>query len=235
MRTLLAPIYTLYVFLVIAALWIGHFPLTLVLPRVEQRRALARGAMRLAFRLIGCPIRTKGFENLPEGPAIVVANHGSYLDGPLMNALLPTKYAFVIKAEASRTPVIGWYLRRINALFIERSNPWAAGRDGNRLFAATQEGQSLGMFPEGGFSHEDRLKRFKPGAFVAAARANMPVVPAAISGTRRIMHPDKQTLWPSKISVTFLAPLQPANADREAADALRKSAQEQIESTIQRD
>ncbi|HLK71640.1 MAG TPA: 1-acyl-sn-glycerol-3-phosphate acyltransferase, partial [Steroidobacteraceae bacterium] len=72
-----------------------------------------------------------------------------------------------------------------------------------------EQGKSLVFFPEGTFSREVGLLHFHIGAFAAAARANLPIVPLAISGTRRCLSPG--TAWPApgRIEVRAL-PVIPA-------------------------
>ena len=50
-------------------------------------------------------MRAHGIERLPDGACIIVANHASYVDGPLLFACLPPRFGFVIKKEASRIPL----------------------------------------------------------------------------------------------------------------------------------
>ncbi len=98
--------------LAIALLLLVTLPI-LALPRLESRRAAAGAFGRAFFLLAGLPVRTVGHERLPSATCIIVANHASYLDGPLLFSCLPPRFGFVIKKEASRLPIAGFMLTRL--------------------------------------------------------------------------------------------------------------------------
>jgi len=105
----------------------------------------------------------------------------------VMKAALPARFSFVIKKEVSRVPLGGLLLQRIGSEFIERFNRHAAATDARRLMKVAESGQALVFFPEGTFFEEPGVNKFHSGAFAIAARANLPVVPVAIQGTRRML------------------------------------------------
>jgi 1-acyl-sn-glycerol-3-phosphate acyltransferase len=156
----------------------------------------------------------------------VVANHESYLDGVLLAATLPPVFGFVIKREMHGVPGAGWLLTRIGAQFVARNNGHGSKRDALRVLRSASSGQALAFFPEGTFKPEPGLLPFHNGAFVAAQRAGLPVVPLVIHGTRRCMPPRLPLPFPGRISVTALAPIA-HRAERDAA-ALRAEARAAI-------
>ena len=117
----------------------------------------------------------------------MVANHASYLDGVVMTAALPPRFGFVIKREMNGVPFAGLLLRRIGSEFVERFNRHKGASDARRVLRTAASGHSLVFFPEGTFTSEVGLGKFHTGAFAIAARADCPVVPAVILGTRRNM------------------------------------------------
>ncbi|MGH8222329.1 MAG: lysophospholipid acyltransferase family protein, partial [Woeseiaceae bacterium] len=172
--------------LTIPLLLVAAVPI-LVLPRLEQRRAAARAVCRMFFRLCALPIRAIGMERLPAGACIIVANHASYIDGPLLFACLPPRFGFVIKKEAARLPLAGLLLKRLGHHFVERRNRHESGSDARRILRSVEQGHAIAFFPEGTFSAERGLARFHGGAFAAAVRANVPVAPVVIRGTRHVL------------------------------------------------
>ncbi|HWB98220.1 MAG TPA: lysophospholipid acyltransferase family protein, partial [Bryobacteraceae bacterium] len=156
-------------------------------PGRQSRRRLARSLARLLFRLMGVPLSVRGLGQLPHEPCIVVANHASYLDGPLLTAILPPRFGFVIKREITRAPLVGRLLTRLGSEFVERFDKHAARNDASRLIQLARAGASLGVFPEGTFMADPGLRNFHLGAFIAATRAGIPVVPVVIRGTRTIL------------------------------------------------
>jgi 1-acyl-sn-glycerol-3-phosphate acyltransferase len=193
-------------------------------PGRQRRRRMARHAARLLFRLMGAPLAIQGLEHFPAQACIVVANHASYLDGPLLAAVLPPRFGFVIKREIVRTPLAGRLLVRLGSEFVDRFDKRAARSDASRLIQLARSGASLGIFPEGTFKAEPGLGNFHLGAFMAATRAGIPVVPVVIRGTRGILPADTLLPRAGRISVEILPALFPQGARGEDARALRDAA-----------
>ena len=148
-----------------------------MVPFADLRHRLAAAASRAIFILGGIPARCEGLKNLPEGNAVVVANHASFVDGMLLKGYLPYQYSFVIKGEMRNIPVAHFLLRRSGSKFVERHEQTGSSRDARKIVKAALEGESLAFFPEGTFRREPGVGRFRAGAFVAAIRGDLPVVP----------------------------------------------------------
>jgi 1-acyl-sn-glycerol-3-phosphate acyltransferase len=202
--TLPSVAYGLYAWVLFVALAAAVVPLLLLTPGLSRRRALVRAVGRSVLKLTGMRVRVRGLERVA-APCVVVANHTSYLDGVVLQAVLPPSFSFVIKREMSAVPLAGTLLRRIGAEFVERQDRLRGARDARRLLRNALRGQALVFFPEGTFSAEIGLLRFHIGAFAAAARADLPVVPIAIRGTRACLPPDRFLPHPGRIEVEVLA------------------------------
>ncbi|HKD54070.1 MAG TPA: lysophospholipid acyltransferase family protein [Steroidobacteraceae bacterium] len=193
--------------------------LLLVLPGVTLRRAAARCAARVFLLLAGMPLTVRFAERLPPGQCVVVCNHASYLDGIVLTAALPSRFAFVIKREMAAVPLAGAVLRRLGSEFVERFNRQRGARDTRRVLRNALQGHALVFFPEGTFTPRPGLMKFHIGAFVAATRAGCPVVPAVLRGTRRAL-PSRGLPRPGPIVMEILAPIAPgpANSDHSAPE-----------------
>jgi len=196
---------------------------------LARRRGLIRRVARLTLALAGIRLTTQGFPGLPPS-CVIVANHCSYLDGVVLAALLPARFGFVIKREMSAVPLAGLLLRRIGVEFVERRARHQVLRDTRRLLRQAQLGESLVFFPEGTFSHEVGLLHFHIGAFAAAARANLPVVPLAIQGTRRCLPPGRAWPAPGRIEVRVLPPIPALPAAAAGSEAQGQRARQLRES-----
>lgn len=185
------------------------FALVLLPLGITARRHMAHLAAQAFFRLAAMPVRLLDAEHLPAGPCVVVANHASYLDGVVLKAALPARFSFVIKKEVSHVPLAGFVLRRIGSEFVDRFNRHAGGLDARRLIKAADAGQALAFFPEGTFLAQPGLSKFHTGAFAIAARAELPIVPIAIRGTRRILPSGRFLPRPGRIHIQVLPPLGP--------------------------
>jgi len=180
-------LFGIYAWIVFAICVLAAIVFTLVLPGLDRRRRWVTVCAWLPFRLTGITTRVRGLEKIPAGECVVVANHASYLDGVLLQGYLPPRFSYVIKGEMGRIPVVSLLLRRIGSKFVERFDASGSVRDARQLLKAATAGESLAFFPEGTFVAEQGLGRFRAGAFAAAIKAGVPVVPVVISGSRRIL------------------------------------------------
>lgn len=147
------------------------------------RRAFATALMLVADH------RIIGREHIPPyGPFIVVANHLSLVDPPLISHVLPMPVTFLAKEEALRSPLTGPFARAWRAIPVRRGEPdlWAI----RQALAVLAAGGVLGLFPEGTRSRNHRLQVGQPGAALLAVRSGAPILPIAITGTEQIFR------WP---------------------------------------
>ena len=231
-RLLTAPlrlIYGIYAIAAFLALALCALLATLVLPGVQRRRAAARAAARAFLWVAGMPLTVKSLERVPEGQCVVVSNHVSYIDGVVYTALLPPRFGFVIKREMNNVPLIGFFLRRLGHEFVERFDRRRGASDARRVLRAAVGGNSLVFFPEGTFSRVPGLLKFHSGAFMTAARAGCPVIPATVKGTRVTLSPRSTWPCPGRIVVEFLPPITATSGKSDvAAVELRERAREVI-------
>lgn len=216
-------IYGVYCWLVFLVFALVCLNILIVMPGLGRRRAIARFTARAVFVAWGVRLRISGTERLPAERCIVVANHASYLDGLVMTAALPPRFAFVIKKEMDRVPLASLLLRRIGSEFVDRHNRHKGAMDARRVLRRAAEGQSLVFFPEGTFSTRPGLLRFHTGAFATAFRAGCTVVPTVIRGTRKVLHSRAAIPTPALVTIEVLAILEPL-AHAEAAAHLRDNA-----------
>lgn len=202
--------------------------IAILVPGKEQRQRLAALACRMVFVIPRIQVNAVGLDKLPDGSCVVVANHASYIDGVLLKGYLPARFNFVIKGEMRNIPVAHFLLRRAGAKFVERNKHAASARDARQIVKAAQEGESLGFFPEGTFRKELGVGRFRPGAFVAAVRGNMPVVPVAISGTRYMLPSGR--IMPRRIPLKFeiLPAIRPEDPQFSDSRVLAETARQRI-------
>jgi 1-acyl-sn-glycerol-3-phosphate acyltransferase len=226
-RRLLRAAHGVFAWLAFLAAALLALPLLALLPPLRWRRALVRGVARLTLASAGMRVAIRGVASLPH-PSVVVANHASYLDGVVLTACLPPDFGFVIKREMNSVPLAAWLLRLIGAEFVERRGRGAKARDALRVMRLAARGHALVFFPEGTFGRCPGLLPFHRGAFAAAARAGLPVVPTVIRGTRACLAPGTLLPRAGRIEVQFLAAIVAADTSRRAATLLRATARERI-------
>jgi 1-acyl-sn-glycerol-3-phosphate acyltransferase len=178
-----------------------------VLYRILKPCAVA--LMRLLFRL-----EVHGREHVPAaGPVLLVSNHVSVLDPPLVGGASPRELHFMAKEELFRIPLFGRLISSLNARPVRRD-----GSDSRALKAAVRllgEGRALLVFPEGTRGVEGRLGDGKPGAGMLAVMSGAQVVPVYVSGSGRALPPGRMVPRPAKVRVRFGPPLHFKSADGE--------------------
>jgi 1-acyl-sn-glycerol-3-phosphate acyltransferase len=197
--------------------------LAVLLPRLAWRRRAATVLARAFVAASGLPVQASGTEHFPAtGPLIVVANHASYVDGPLLITCLPVRCNFVAKRELAGSPAVGLLLRGIGTRFVERFDVEASVEAAQELKGRATQGESLAFFAEGTFRRESGLREFHLGAFVAAVSAGIPVVPVALRGTRSVLRDGQWLPRRSLIQIIVMPPLLPDGRDWTAALRLRE-------------
>jgi 1-acyl-sn-glycerol-3-phosphate acyltransferase len=177
--------YGVYAWLALLLITLPTCVVLAVTPGVERRRRVARAGARLFFGAIGSPVRVEGTAVEPHYPCVIVANHASYLDGIILTAALPAGFTYLIKHQMKRVPIASFVLRRLGSAFVDRSSHGDRHRTARTMLTLASQGVGLGFFPEGTFDAAPGLKPFQLGAFTAAARASLPVVPVVIYGSRQ--------------------------------------------------
>lgn len=154
-----------------------------------------------------------GLENFrPDMPLIVVANHLSFLDMPLM-ATLPWKMKWVSKKEIFEIPVVGWLMRMAGHISIDRGST-KAFESLRSSYHYLENGIPVMIFPEGTRSRNGSIKPFKRGAFVLASEGNYHILPIAIHGTFNLMKPDTWRLnLKGNLILSILPPVNPVDFD----------------------
>ena len=195
-----------------AALIIVVIPCTILLcitPGIMRRRRLVRASARLVCWLAGSTVRRTGWKLPPGYACIVVANHSSYLDGIVLTAALPARFAFLIKREMASVPVAGFVLKQIASEFVDRRNPTDRHRMARRLVETAHKGWTLAVFPEGTFDETSGLSHFHTGAFAAAVSGGLPILPIVIHGARTKMPSGVKLPRPGPVGIHVCDPLNP--------------------------
>ncbi|HYB43849.1 MAG TPA: AMP-binding protein [Candidatus Methylomirabilis sp.] len=206
--------------------------LWLALATTRSRRAADRVVKlwcRVVLRLAGCAVRIEGLPHLESGaPAILAANHASYLDVVVLLAALPSGIRFVAKRELLRMPFVSTAIARSGHLTVERGHMSRSVADAAHVTAALREGNSVLVFPEGTFAGPPGILPFRLGAFKSAVETGRPVVPIAIRGTRDILPAGRWLPRPGPATVAIGRPLLPDGSDWPAMVRLRDRARADI-------
>jgi len=127
--------------------------------------------LKLFFRF-----KVEGLENLPKKTNfIVIANHASFMDPLVIAAAIPKKIHCISMRALYRVPFLKWALKKLEAL--------PAGKASEKAVEYLMKNKIVGLFPEGGCSHDGVLKDFRRGVALLAIKTGRPIIPCAILGT----------------------------------------------------
>jgi len=146
-----------------------------------------RYLFNLAFSLF--PKKLNGKENLPEsGSFIIAANHSSVLDGFLIELYISrftnSCIHFIAKEKYYNNPLSSFILETSGAIKLESKEPAIAFLLAQKLL---ENGEIVGIFPEGTRSYDGKLKQAKRGVAGLALKANVPIVPVGMVNTNKIL------------------------------------------------
>ena len=201
-----------------------------LLPGGERRAAAVMRRWGRAFaRIGGWKVSVSGLELLPAGGAVLVSNHQSLADIPLIVASVPGDVRFVAKKELGRIFLFGRAMTAAGNLLVDRADR----RDAVRMMREAQErlsrGERIVLFAEGTRSPDGSIGDFKTGAFRIAAAAGVPVVPLFIDGGRFALPKGTLRIRPARMTVRLLPPIPPGVAGGEPQPAeLARLAREAI-------
>jgi len=195
---------------------VSDLPPILTKPTLGYRSAWA--STRLWYSLYFRE-RFEGRQHIPaRGGVVVLSNHQSFLDIPLLSHAVPRHVSFVARDSLAQFKPLAWLMRSCGAVLIKRGAPDRAAL--REMVAHLEQGDVLAIFPEGTRTPDGSVQEFRAGALVAARMAGVPIVPCGIRGAFEAL-PRQATLpRPFKIAARFGAPIDSGRADAlEAARA----------------
>lgn len=149
----------------------------------------------------------KGIENIPsKGAALLVSNHVSLLDGPLLAVISKRRLSAFAKKSVFGSRIKLWYLKAMGGIPVQSES---INRElltkTTRLF---NNGGILMIFPEGKISYSGELGEFKDGFIKIAAQFNVPIIPVAIKGTEKSLNKNQRFPKPAKVEVIYDKPIK---------------------------
>lgn len=150
---------------------------------------VARFWARSLLWIVGVRVAVEGLEKLDaSGHYVFCGNHLSYMDTPVVLSNIPVQFRFLAKQGLFQIPFLGTHLTQAGHVPVTRGDPRAAIKTMTHAAEIlNQRAVSLLVFPEGGRSFDGVLQPFKEGAAYIAIKAQVPLVPIAVIGTREVL------------------------------------------------
>ena len=208
------PLRTVLAWAIVVAVTVVLSVAAVVLGAVPTLRrytfSILRTWARLCLWAADCPLQVEGqLPRLEEGPFVVMANHQSALDIPVVLAAVPSSWRLAIWGKRSlfAIPFLGWSMRAAGMVPIDRSRRSTAPQVFHISLRLLRSGRCVLVFPEETYGPGDELLPLQRGGFLVAAKARVKVVPLSIRGTRRALAPGHWWLAPQPVSAQFHQPL----------------------------
>ena len=164
--------------------------------------------------------------------AVYASNHTSYMDTPVIFGALPFQFRILAKKELWPIAFIGWYLDRSGQIPIDTANPHATMSSLAGGVKALRAGMPLFVFPEGGRTETGALKPFLSGAAYLAIRAQVPLVPIALSGVYDLLPIHTRHLYPGELTVNVGEPIETKGMTVRQTDELNAKLRAAIEGLL---
>lgn len=153
--------------------------------------------------------------NVPaSGPVILASNHASFMDPPLIGAATRREINYLARESLFRFPVLGWILKAVNAVPVDREGGGAAGL--RAIFDRLLKGGAIILFPEGTRTPDGSLRQAKSGIGLTVIKSDAPVLPVRVFGTFEAFSRHHSFPRPRKVAVKFGRPMDFAALRAEA-------------------
>lgn len=197
-------------------------------PRTCDERLDAWSRQLLADAKI--ELRVTGLEHATKGENFVVmSNHQSLYDIPVLFQALRRRIRMVAKRELFRVPVWGRAMRAAGFIEVDRENHERAVESLRRAAEAIEGGTDVWISPEGTRSRDGSLQAFRKGGFHLALDAGARILPVSIEGTRSVLQAGGYTVHPgATVSVTLHAPVDSRLYSVDTLEALMARVREAI-------
>ncbi|MFC1877676.1 lysophospholipid acyltransferase family protein [Thermodesulfobacteriota bacterium] len=190
---------------------------------------VARAWARSILFVSGIHVHVNGLENLNVGGScILMPNHQSNFDIPVLLGCLPVQFRWLAKAELFKIPIFGRGMRGCGYISIDRSNRKSAFQSLAEAATKIRNGVSVLIFPEGTRSWDGKIQPFKKGGFVLSVDAGVPIVPIVIFNTWSIMPKGRLRIRTQSVRMDILAPIPTSGYTRETKDDLMDSVRNTI-------
>lgn len=189
---------------------------------------------RLSCAIVPIRVTLTGKKNYTRHqPYVVVANHQSMADIPVIHGFMGLNIKWIMKQELRKIPIFGIACHYLGCIFIDRSHRDAAIQSIHRARKYLSPKASVLFFAEGTRSRTGKVHPFKKGAFVFARETKLPILPVTIKNSYQILPPDSLDLVPGSIDIIVHRPVYILATDPDRMDEVIESVRSTIAAPLQ--
>jgi 1-acyl-sn-glycerol-3-phosphate acyltransferase len=226
MRTIIVLIFYVVLVVLLTPVLLVFWPLGIRKPLLE----VGKWAMGLSRRILGLRIEVSGLENIDcDQNYVFMANHLSFLDGPLLFYLIPQPVRVILKKSIFRIPVVGAGMRFVGFIPVDRKRASGGKKSIDEAARLMKEkNYSFLVFPEGTRSRDGHIQAFKRGGFFLAITSQAPILPISVKGTFELMPKRNFFVKRGVVKVFFHPPIKTAGLRLDDMSALIEQARQVI-------
>jgi 1-acyl-sn-glycerol-3-phosphate acyltransferase len=226
-------------FLRSAAVWLGIVLATILFgvpaiaaafvpPRGDWFLLFARGWARTILAFSGVRVTVRHAERFPRESVVLASNHESYADVLVILANVPMQVRFLAKRSIFRIPILGWSIRAAGFVPVDRGDSTRGAAAVETALQRLTSGRSLVVFPEQTRSRTGELGVFKKGAALLALKAQRPLLPIGIAGTRGVLPRGGWNMSPGPVALVIGEPLEVAGKSVKDRDGVMRLLRERV-------
>jgi 1-acyl-sn-glycerol-3-phosphate acyltransferase len=191
-------------------------------PYSKFNNSVTRAWARVIVFVLGTKLIIEGSENIKKDKSyVVVANHQSQIDIPILIVAVRTNLRIIAKKELFKIPFLGWGMKAVGMLEIDRSNHKQSIETLKKAENIVKEHRlSVLVFPEGTRSPDGQIHPFKKGPFILAINTGLPILPVSVSGTGHITPKGKLQINSGRVKIIIHPPIPVDNLDLKDRDKL---------------
>lgn len=188
---------------------------------------------RLCCAIAPLRVRIQGKKNYTRHHAyVVVANHQSMADIPMIHGFIGLKIKWVMKKQLGEIPVFGPACRQLGCIFVDRGNPGTAIKSIETAKGKLSKKSSVLFFAEGTRSRDGKVMPFKKGAFIFAMETGLPILPITVKNSYKVLPPDSLDLTPGSVDIIVHRPIYVAAHGMDQLDEIMENTRQTISSAL---
>lgn len=185
----------------------------------EKKAVIAQKCVVTAFKIIlfisGVKLTVKGEENiLHDRAALYTFNHRGYFDILVGYTTAPMRTAYVSKKEIESVPMVSWWMKCMNCLFLDRKDIKQGMKTITEGIELLKKGTSIYIAPEGTRNKGEGVLKFHDASFKLADKSKSPVVPVAINNTDEVFEKHLPWIHSQHVIIEYCTPIYMENMDR---------------------